>query len=444
MEMLIRLYIPANSLREENAYAYDDDYNVFLEDDDFYSPYANGFPLIPESPSVEDLRSKLGNMQKPSGHKQEKEEEEDSSSSSSSEEEKESEILHPVKKTRLGVQKNESFSSISSYSSGASSGSEEEVEDEEDEVDEDDDEEDEFDEEDDPTMSPKKKGFIPRKYKHPVTLKADDIAIGNWSLQKLKREDPDISFDVKILFGRRKLKYEIHFPLRGAKTRNTWSIDFPFNFITALEFKTAEKKIIFQLSDRPTFSRKEKGKSSRCADFTENCASTFQRHHLFVENSADFANFMDILLSCDRRLRQLSKLGISPIENKFPNEISISGIPPCDWDKENKATKYCRDCGSNYCDVCDDVIHRHEAQKSHARVPVSIIIPKPKKAGNKKRKKMNSDRCRCGTGATKGTLGEPCTGNRCPCFSNGKSCTSCGCKGCANPIKRNPRSPSHK
>jgi len=439
----LQVNIPVN-LPQENSYAYDDDYNVFLEDDDYF-PYANGFnlPIPPESPSVEDLRSKLGNMQKPSGHKQEKEEEEDSSSGSSSEEEeKESEVLHPVKKTRLGVQKNESFSSISSYSSGGSSASEEDAEDEEDEI-EDDDEEDDFDDEEDDSM-PKKKGFIPRKYKHPVTLKADELTIGTWSLQRLRSDDPDVTFDVKILFGRRKIKYEIHFPLRGAKSRNTWSIDFPFNFITALDFKSSEKKISFQLSDRPTFSRKEKGKSSRCADFTESCASTFQRHHLFVENSAEYSNFMEILLSCDRRLRQLSKLGISPIETKFPNEVSINGIPPCDWDKENKATKYCKECGSNYCDVCDDVIHRHEAQKSHARVPVSIVIPKPKKPSNKKRKKMNSDRCRCGTGATKGTLGEPCTGNRCPCFSNGKSCTSCGCKGCANPIKRNPRSPSHK
>jgi len=153
---------------------------------------------------------------------------------------------------------------------------------------------------------------------------------------------------------------------------------------------------------------------------------------------------MEILLGCDRRLRQLSKLGISPLETTFPSEAQWNGIPPCDWDKENKATKHCKDCKSNYCDVCDDVIHRHEAQKSHRRIPVPVQLPRPKKAGTKKRKKMNSDRCRCGTGATKGTLGEPCTGNRCPCFSNGKNCTSCGCKGCANPIKRNPRSPSNK
>ena len=51
----------------------------------------------------------------------------------------------------------------------------------------------------------------------------------------------------------------------------------------------------------------------------------------------------------------------------------------------------------------------------------------------KKRKK--NDRCRCGTGATKGTLGDPCTGQRCPCYSSGKGCDNCGCKNCANPLK---------
>jgi len=439
-----------------------DDFNsgLFLEDDDYLSPYGNGFSPFPESPSVEDLRSKLGNMQKPSmsGQKQEKEEdnEEESGESSSSEDNEEElvkkeepegfqeEVLRPIKKTRLGVQRNDSCSSISSYSSGASSDEENENENEH-ELDLEDDF-DEFDEEEEDESSKKKSTvFVPRKYKQPASLRADDLTIGNWSLKKMKETDPEIFLDVKILFGRRKIKYEINFPQKNSKYKNTLSMDFPFTFVAALEFKSTEKKVIFQLCERPTFSKKEKGKCGRSADFTEGSASTYQRHHIIMENSVDYNEFMESLLNSDRKLRQLAKVGLSPIETTFPNDMQFGGIPPCDWDKDNRATKHCEDCKANYCDVCDDVLHRHETQKTHRRIPVQIYvkpIPKPKKAGTKKRKKMNSDRCRCGTGATKGTLGEPCTGNRCPCFSNGKSCVSCGCKGCANPIKRNPRSPS--
>jgi len=457
-----QLNISSNPQREELAtstfYGFDDfNSGLFLEEDDYLSPYGNGFSPFPESPSVEDLRSKLGNLQKPSmsGQKQEKEEdEEDSSLSSSSDDEEEEfskkeepegsqeELLQrPIKKTRLGVQRNESCSSISSYSSGASSDEENEHEqDIEDDFDEYD------DEEEDEGAKKKSVPFVPRKYKQPASLRADDLSIGNWSLKKLKESDPDLYLDVKILFGRRKIKYEINYPQKNSKYRNTLSMDFPFTFVAALEFKSSEKKVIFQLCERPTFSKKEKGKCNRCQDFTEGSASTYQRHHLIMENSVDYNEFMDSLLNSDRKLRQLAKLGLSPIETTFPNDSQYTGIPPCDWDKDNKATKHCEDCKANYCDVCDDVLHRHETQKTHRRIPVQVYVrpvpPKPKKAGTKKRKKMNSDRCRCGTGATKGTLGEPCTGNRCPCFSNGKSCVNCGCKGCANPIKRNPRSPS--
>jgi len=449
-----------------------EDFNsgLFLEDDDYLSPYSNGNGFVAnplrESSSIEDLRSKLGNMQKPSmsGQKQEKEEdneEESSLGSSSSESDSDAndllikkeendpnvpeELLRPIKKTRLGIHKTESCSSISSYSSGASS---EEDNEHEHELEDDFDEYDEEEEEDGSGTATRKKvtPLLPRKYKQPASLRADDITIGNWSLKKLQESEPEITLDVKILFGRRKIKYEINFPQKNCKNRNSWSMDFPFSFIAALDFKSAEKKIIFQLCERPTFSKKEKGKCSRCADFTDGCASTYQRHHIVVDNSMDYNEFMESLLNCDRKLRQLSKVGLSPIETTFPNDISYGGIPPCDWDKDNKATKHCEDCKANYCDVCDDVLHRHETQKTHRRIPVEVYVrpvpPKPKRAGTKKRKKMNSDRCRCGTGATKGTLGEPCTGNRCPCFSNGKSCISCGCRGCANPIKRNPRSPS--
>jgi len=447
-----------------NPYSFDElNASIFPDEEDYLSPYTNGFGSFPESPSVEDLRSKLGNLQKPSmtGQKQEKEEdnEEESSSSSSSDDADKKQpnnqdyMLHPVKKSRVGIHKNDSCSSISSYSSGASSDDDAD-EDEEDEDDEHREQEEEFDEfddddeesEEDPSSSPRAKKsnpVPPKKYKHPSSHPANDLIIGNWSLSKLRKSEPDITLDVKILFGRRKIKYEINFPLnKSSKNKTTWSMDFPFQCITALDFKTTDQKLILQLSERPTFSIKEKGKCSRCADFTDNCASTYQRHHLTVENGVDFTALMDCLLGCDRRLRKLAKLGTSPVETTFPTQPKAVGIPPCDWDKDNKASKHCQECKANYCDVCDDVLHRHESQKTHRRVPVQLMVRpaqsnhyKAKKPGNKKRKKMNNDRCRCGTGATKGTLGEPCTGNRCPCFSSGKSCVNCGCKGCANPLK---------
>jgi len=253
----------------------------------------------------------------------------------------------------------------------------------------------------------------------------------------------DVSLDIKILFGRRKIKYEMCTPHKTAKAKTTLVIDFPFSSISGIEFKTAEQIIVFQLSETPTFTKKEKGKCGRVDDFTNGNASLYQRHHIYVLSSSHFTEYMERLLSCDRRLRQLAKVGLSPVETTFPNpEIKSSTQVFCDWDKENKASKHCEECKSNYCDVCDDVLHRHSSHRFHNRIPVQVIVrpppaPKPaKKTAPKKRKKMNNDRCRCGTGATKGTLGEPCTGNRCPCFSNGKSCVNCGCKNCSNPIKK--------
>jgi len=435
------------------------------------SPSFNEFSPFPESPSISELRNKLGSLEKPSmaGHKQEKEEdneEESSPPSSPSEDDEPEEVikkepetlnmpnmdleeeLRPIKKTRIGIQKNDSFSSISSYSSGASSEEENDIEHEEDF-------DDEYDEEEDEvgchSSASKQDPIAPKKYQQPVSFLADNLIIGNWSLKGLESNGENVTLDIKILFGRRKLKYELCYPQKNSKFKKTiYSLDFPFSFISALEFKASEKKITFVLSERPSFSKKEKGKCSRTTDFTDSNASTAQRHFIYMENEYDYADFMERLLSSDKRLRQLSKVGLPSGETTFPtmatNYTSV-GIPPCDWDKEVKATKRCEDCKSNYCDVCDDVLHRHENQKTHRRVPIEVYVrpappPKPRKCNIKKRKKMNNDRCRCGTGATKGTLGEPCTGNRCPCFSNGKSCAHCGCKGCANPIKRNPRSPS--
>jgi len=471
---------------------YDDYQQNLLYNDDFDSDFTSPFSTIDlsASPSMEDLSRNFNSLAKPNdeevdlhrrGQKNEKVEnpEEESSESSSSGSDSESvsdpetikrelekegnleghsnddpdatvkeeddEEYRPVKKRIVGVNKNESFSSISSYSSGASGSDSEDP--------------DEFEYEDDDEDHTARANYEPltKKYKQPVSLRADNLKIGSWSLQELSSEisddgiPTDITLDIKILFGRRKIKYEMCRPAKTAKAKTTLVIDFPFASISGLEFKHAEQIIVFQIADPPLFTRKEKGKCGRVDDFTNGNASTYQRHHIYVQSQVHFNEYMERLLSCDRRLRQLAKVGLSPVETTFPNpEIRSSTQVYCDWDKENKATKHCEECKSNYCDVCDDVLHRHSTHRLHNRIPVQVIVrpppvPKPpKKVTTKKRKKMNNDRCRCGTGATKGTLGEPCTGNRCPCFSNGKSCVNCGCKNCSNPIRKSKPNGSSK
>jgi hypothetical protein len=221
----------ASSISSAGEWNIDDDFNssVFLDNDEDFLAFNSQPDSFPESPSMEDLRNKLGNMRRPSmaGQKQEKEEdnEEDSSSESSSEasEDDESEetllkkesldedyvpgtttgdaTIRPIKKTRLGVQKNDSFSSISSYSSGASSSDENEDDEHEDEFDD-------YDEEEDPLLgnasagSPRKRvqPGVPKKYKQPASLRADDLTIGKWSLKKYAGQQDDVTFDIKILF----------------------------------------------------------------------------------------------------------------------------------------------------------------------------------------------------------------------------------------------------
>jgi len=462
-----------------------DDYqnNLLYSDDldaDFMSPFSLSFP---ESPSIDELSRNftglaakndddVSNFRRSQKNEKVENNEEESSSDSSSDsdssdgsisdvatikkelEEEEyqegiqdepdvkdddDEEYRPVKKRIIGIQKNDSFSSVTSYSSGASDS---------DELDEA-----EYDEDDDDAAQSGNYEPLTKRYKQPLSLRAENLKIGNWSLQDFSSEVSedgiplDVTLDIKILFGRRKIKYEICKPNKVSKTKTTLVVDFPFSQISGLDFRAQEQTIVFHLSEPPIFTKKEKGKCGRIDDFTNGNASTYPRHHIYVQSAANFVEYKDRLLSCDRRLRQLAKVGLSPVESTFPNsENRTSAVPVCEWDKENKASKRCEVCNANYCDVCDDVLHRNASHKTHKRVPVTIVLKpipvptKPKKPTIKKRKKMNNDRCRCGTGATKGTLGEPCTGNRCPCFSNGKSCVNCGCKNCSNPIKKSSKS----
>jgi hypothetical protein len=42
------------------------------------------------------------------------------------------------------------------------------------------------------------------------------------------------------------------------------------------------------------------------------------KHHVAVEDTFGFTDFMERLLGCDRRLRQLAKVGVSASEPTFP------------------------------------------------------------------------------------------------------------------------------
>ena len=84
--------------------------------------------------------------------------------------------------------------------------------------------------------------------------------------------------------------------------------------------------------------------------------------------------------------------------------------------------------------MCDEVIHLNGEKRNHKRVHVDS---RSMKSRDSKKRKQN-DTCRCGTGATRGTLGDPCTGSRCPCYSSGRGCVGCGCKNCNNPIQSEP------
>jgi len=272
-----------------------------------------------------------------------------------------------------------------------------------------------------------------KKYRQPASLRGTNITVGPWKLTDPSKpnEGPDaFTLEVKFLFGRRKIKYDFF----QQSTKKSLIIDYDFSSVSNLKLLAKERILIFQLSEPPTFSSKERGKCNKIPDFTQGNASKFQQHIIELAPTACCEEQFEKLLQCDRRLRQLSEVALPPLDSTFTN-VDEATVPAtfCDWDKENSAVVFCGECNANYCEDCDDVLHRHASRKTHKRIPVNSGCSKPKK--NKKRKK--NDRCRCGTGATKGTLGDPCTGNRCPCYSNGKNCSSCGCKNCNNPYKKN-------
>jgi len=190
--------------------------------------------------------------------------------------------------------------------------------------------------------------------------------------------------------------------------------------------------MMVELSEPPNFSAKEAGKWVKVLDFTQGNASYYRRHCIeFVDNG--FISHVEAIFAADPKLRELAGLGLPDVsaDPSFTPASGAAGTLICDWDAENIALVHCEDCGAqNYCAECDEVLHRHPDKRIHKRLPTHQIAAA--KARSRKKKKK-SEQCRCGTGATKGTLGEPCSGNRCPCFGEGRGCHSCGCKNCQNP-----------
>jgi len=250
-----------------------------------------------------------------------------------------------------------------------------------------------------------------RKFPTPSNIMASKVTIGEWNWTNV---------EIKFLYGRRKIKYYV----KGLNGDTQMMIDFDFSQIGSLKVDCEKKILKIELATLPNFIEKVSGRWIKATDFTHGNASLYRQHKITVP-PAVFDKHILNLLQYDSQLRAVtesSEITSSPGPTFKPNV--------CDWDKENSATVHCDDCRTNYCDDCDEILHRHPDKKMHKRVSFTSQLKK-----SAKRKKKS--RCRCGTGATKGTLGNPCTGNRCPCFSEGRKCTNCGCKHCNNPHNSN-------
>lgn len=257
---------------------------------------------------------------------------------------------------------------------------------------------------------------------------ASKLLIGAWLL---KGANPNATtdaekslFNIEVSLTPSRLKYEITQP--GASLM----IDYEISCISGISFKSDNViSMAVELSEPPSFSAKEEGKWIKVLDFTQGNATHYKRHTLDFYTTVQ--PFINHLLEQDSHIKELMEQGLS----SDTADQSFASVPTmmCDWDKENLAILHCVECGTqNFCAECDEVLHRHPEKRTHRRIPAHQLSH-ASSGRKRKNKKKKSERCRCGTGATKQTLGFPCTGNRCPCYSEGKGCSSCGCKGCKNP-----------
>lgn len=257
------------------------------------------------------------------------------------------------------------------------------------------------------------------------------LSIGNWLLSGSIKPPQDttngFSIEMKWLLGRKKIVYQIFQP----EHNKFLILEYDFAQICGLQFKdTTPCMMIVELTDPPVFATKDdKGKLTRVIDFTQGNATYYKRHYIELI-SGNFSTQIEQLMISDSRIKKLVATSLIGAQATFLPQSNV-----CDWDKETSAVLQCTDCSAKYCEECDEVLHRHPTKKQHIRTQITEASTQNTDKGSikKRKKRKKGDKCRCGTGATKGTLGEPCTGNRCPCFSERRNCVSCGCKNCNNP-----------
>lgn len=129
-------------------------------------------------------------------------------------------------------------------------------------------------------------------------------------------EGEAFTIEVKFLFGRRKIKYEMRMP---SKPKQVMLMEFTFSQISGIQIKPKEKMIIFQLSKRPNFTMKERGRCSKVPDFTDGNASLYMTHCIQVA-STNFDEQMEKLINCDRRLKQLERSDLLAFDSTFSSE----------------------------------------------------------------------------------------------------------------------------
>jgi len=181
---------------------------------------------------------------------------------------------------------------------------------------------------------------VQKKYRQPAALRAVNLTIGPWKLtDPTKTQSADqFSLEVKFLFGRRKIKYDFF----QCSSKKSLILDFEFAQVSALKFKPQERALIFQISEPPCFSSKERGKCNKVPDFTQGNASRFQTHIIELAPNVNYEEQFEKLLLSDRRLKQLSEIALPAIDSTFSNVDESSLVPTtvCDWDREKQRSSF--------------------------------------------------------------------------------------------------------
>ena len=80
--------------------------------------------------------------------------------------------------------------------------------------------------------------------------------------------------------------------------------------------------ILIELAKKPSFTMKERGRCFKVPDFTDNFASTFSLHSIFVVSDAHLETIEKLML-CDKRLNKLEKSKNLSSANTFESKSII-------------------------------------------------------------------------------------------------------------------------